>query len=108
VITSDNPRSEDPEQIIDEIERGIAPPPDRARQAGAPPAGQRAEPLWWRMADRRAAIDRAIADAGPGDVVVIAGKGHEKYQIIRDRVLPFDDVAEAQDALARRRFRRAS
>jgi len=108
VITSDNPRSEDPEQIIDEIERGIAPPPDRARQAGAPPAGQRAAPLWWRMADRRAAIDRAIAEAGPGDVVVIAGKGHEKYQIVRDRVLPFDDVAEAQDALARRRLRRAS
>jgi UDP-N-acetylmuramoyl-L-alanyl-D-glutamate--2,6-diaminopimelate ligase len=108
VITSDNPRSEDPEQIIDEIERGIAPPPDRARQAGSTPVGQRAAPLWWRMTDRRAAIDRAIAEAGPGDVVVIAGKGHEKYQIIRDRVLPFDDVAEAQDALARRRFQRAS
>jgi len=107
VITSDNPRSEDPEQIIDEIERGIA-PPDRTRQASAAPAGQRALPLWWRMVDRRAAIDRAIAEAGPRDIVVVAGKGHEKYQIVRERVLPFDDVAEAHDALARRRLQRAS
>jgi UDP-N-acetylmuramoyl-L-alanyl-D-glutamate--2,6-diaminopimelate ligase len=107
-LTSDNPRSEDPERIIDEIELGLAPPQDRGRSEGGAAASTDAGVRWWRMADRRAAINRAVADAGPGDVVVIAGKGHEKYQVIRDRVLPFDDVAEAQDALAQRRMRRAS
>ena len=107
-LTSDNPRSEDPDRIIDEIELGMAPPQERGRTAGAAAAAGGAGPRWWRVADRRAAIDRAIAEAGPGDVVVIAGKGHEKYQVVRDRVLPFDDVAEARDALARRRLRRAS
>jgi UDP-N-acetylmuramoyl-L-alanyl-D-glutamate--2,6-diaminopimelate ligase len=107
-LTSDNPRSEDPERIIDEIELGIAPPQDRGRQTGGAASAAGAVPRWWRMADRRAAIGRAIAEAGPGDVVVIAGKGHEKYQVVRDRVAPFDDVAEAQAALARRRMRRAS
>jgi UDP-N-acetylmuramoyl-L-alanyl-D-glutamate--2,6-diaminopimelate ligase len=106
-LTSDNPRSEDPDRILDEIELGMAPPQERGRPAGGGTtagAGFR----WWRVADRRAAIDRAVAEAGPGDVVVIAGKGHEKYQVVRDRVLPFDDVAEAREALARRRLRRAS
>jgi UDP-N-acetylmuramoyl-L-alanyl-D-glutamate--2,6-diaminopimelate ligase len=107
-LTSDNPRSEDPERIIDEIELGIAPPQDRGRSEGGAVSSTGAGVRWWRLADRRAAIDRAVADAGPGDVVVIAGKGHEKYQVVRDRVLPFDDVAEAQGALARRRMRRAS
>jgi UDP-N-acetylmuramoyl-L-alanyl-D-glutamate--2,6-diaminopimelate ligase len=107
-LTSDNPRSEDPERIIDEIERGIAPPQDRARPSGGAASVPGSGTRWWRMADRRAAIERAVTEAGPGDVVVIAGKGHEKYQIIRDRVLPFDDVAEAVEALARRRMRRAS
>jgi UDP-N-acetylmuramoyl-L-alanyl-D-glutamate--2,6-diaminopimelate ligase len=107
-LTSDNPRSEDPERIIDEIELGIAPPQDRGRSEGGAVSSSGAGLRWWRLADRRAAIDRAVAEAGPGDVVVIAGKGHEKYQVIRDRVLPFDDVAEAQEALARRRMRRAS
>jgi UDP-N-acetylmuramoyl-L-alanyl-D-glutamate--2,6-diaminopimelate ligase len=106
-LTSDNPRSEDPDRIIDEIELGIAPPQDRGRPAGAAASSTEGGLRWWRMADRRAAIERAIAEAGAGDVVVIAGKGHEKYQVVRDRVLPFDDVAEAQDALARRRGRRA-
>jgi UDP-N-acetylmuramoyl-L-alanyl-D-glutamate--2,6-diaminopimelate ligase len=106
-LTSDNPRSEDPDRIIDEIELGMAPPQERGRQAGGG-ATTGAGFRWWRLADRRAAIDRAVAEAGPGDVVVIAGKGHEKYQVIRDRVLPFDDVAEARGALARRRLRRAS
>jgi UDP-N-acetylmuramoyl-L-alanyl-D-glutamate--2,6-diaminopimelate ligase len=91
VITSDNPRSEDPDAIIDEVALG-------ARNAQA----------CLRIADRRTAIDRAVAEANPGDVVVIAGKGHEKYQTIRDRTLPFDDVAVAQAALAARRVRRAS
>jgi UDP-N-acetylmuramoyl-L-alanyl-D-glutamate--2,6-diaminopimelate ligase len=107
-LTSDNPRSEDPERIIDEIELGLAPPEERGRPEGGAAASAGAGVRWWRLADRREAINRAVAEAGPGDVVVIAGKGHEKYQEVRDRVLPFDDAAEAQDALARRRMRRAS
>jgi UDP-N-acetylmuramoyl-L-alanyl-D-glutamate--2,6-diaminopimelate ligase len=55
------------------------------------------------MVDRRAAIARAIEEARPGDLVLIAGKGHEKYQVIGDRVLPFDDVAVARESLGRRR-----
>jgi UDP-N-acetylmuramoyl-L-alanyl-D-glutamate--2,6-diaminopimelate ligase len=90
VITSDNPRSEDPERIIDEVELGMS-------------GSGRPRPASWRDADRRVAIERAVTEAAPGDVVVIAGKGHEKYQVIRDRSLPFDDVLVAQAALARRR-----
>jgi UDP-N-acetylmuramoyl-L-alanyl-D-glutamate--2,6-diaminopimelate ligase len=92
VITSDNPRSEDPHRIIEEIQRGIT--ADTQRD-GTP------RPL--AIADRREAIAKAIELARPGDVVLIAGKGHEKYQAIGDRVLPFDDVAVARDALKRRR-----
>jgi UDP-N-acetylmuramoyl-L-alanyl-D-glutamate--2,6-diaminopimelate ligase len=108
VVTSDNPRSEDPQQIIDEIKRGIVVPPDRSRPADprapqkyAPP---RATPHL-AIVDRRLAIERAIEMARPDDVVLLAGKGHEKYQVIGDRELPFDDVAVAREALARRRGR---
>ncbi len=52
--------------------------------------------------DRRRAIERAIGDAIPGDVVLVAGKGHEAYQIVGDRVLPFDDAAVAREALVAR------
>jgi UDP-N-acetylmuramoyl-L-alanyl-D-glutamate--2,6-diaminopimelate ligase len=93
VITSDNPRSEDPARIIEEIERGI-------------PAGSQTParlPLVTSVIDRAAAIDRAVAIAAPGDLILIAGKGHEKYQQIGDRVLPFDDGEVARAALARRR-----
>jgi UDP-N-acetylmuramoyl-L-alanyl-D-glutamate--2,6-diaminopimelate ligase len=93
VITSDNPRSEDPKRIIEEIERGI-------------PAGTQAStraPQVESVVDRAAAIERAISIANKGDVVLIAGKGHEKYQQIGDRVLPFDDGEVARTALARRR-----
>lgn len=83
VVTSDNPRSEDPRAILEEI------------LAGIPAAGQavQVEP------DRRAAIGLAIAAARPGDVVVLAGKGHENYQIIGERRNHFDDVEEARAAL---------
>jgi UDP-N-acetylmuramoyl-L-alanyl-D-glutamate--2,6-diaminopimelate ligase len=54
-------------------------------------------------ADRRQAIDRAIRSAKSGDLVIIAGKGHEKYQVIGDRTLPFDDVEVARAALGQRR-----
>ena len=93
MITSDNPRSEDPARIIEEIQRGIT--PDTRRDSGAAAAGDR------RSARRRSR--KAIELARPGDLVLIAGKGHEKYQVIGDRVLPFDDVAVAREALARRR-----
>jgi UDP-N-acetylmuramoyl-L-alanyl-D-glutamate--2,6-diaminopimelate ligase len=75
--TSDNPRSEDPEEILNEIEKGMAAAgPDRRYRI---------------IVDRAEAIGRALQDAGPGDVVVIAGKGHETGQTIGGTVLPFDD-----------------
>jgi UDP-N-acetylmuramoyl-L-alanyl-D-glutamate--2,6-diaminopimelate ligase len=91
IITSDNPRHEDPLRIIEEIERGITPDTRRAESQSS-----------ISIPDRREAIARAIADARPGDLVLIAGKGHEKYQVVGDTVQPFDDVAVARDALARR------
>ena len=92
VVTSDNPRTEDPARIIDEIRRGIS-------------AGMRRDSghRLLTIVDRREAIAKAIELARPGDLVLIAGKGHEKYQVIGERVLPFDDVAVAREALARRR-----
>lgn len=95
IVTSDNPRSEDPARIIEEIRRGIPP----AAQAGARAADVRA------VIDRGEAIERAIEVATAGDLVLIVGKGHEKYQQIGDRVLPFDDGELARQALVRRRKR---
>ena len=97
IVTSDNPRSEDPERIIDEIRRGIVMPADRLA-----PKGRTGTPSL-AIVDRQEAIERAIRDAKPGDLVLIAGKGHEKYQVIGDRTLPFDDVEVAAAALARKR-----
>lgn len=96
VLTSDNPRSEDPERILDEIVRGLDPTPE-------PGAPKRAGTPYLRITDRRAAIERAVRAAQPGDLVLIAGKGHEKYQVIGDRTLPFDDAEVARAALAQRR-----
>ena len=84
IVTSDNPRSEDPLAIIDEIL-----------------AGMDARPVV--EADRRTAIAKAIEQAGPGDVVVIAGKGHEQGQELADRKVPFDDREVAREALRRLR-----
>jgi UDP-N-acetylmuramoyl-L-alanyl-D-glutamate--2,6-diaminopimelate ligase len=84
IVTSDNPRSEDPRVIIDEILPGTA----------GLPAAVEVEP------DRAKAIALAMTKARSGDIVVIAGKGHEKTQTIGRQVLPFDDVAVARDALA--------
>lgn len=86
VFTSDNPRSEDPGAIIREIEAGV---PGRRNFESEP--------------DRRRAIERAISLARPGDVLVIAGKGHETYQILEDRVVEFDDRAVAREILSQRR-----
>jgi UDP-N-acetylmuramoyl-L-alanyl-D-glutamate--2,6-diaminopimelate ligase len=97
IVTSDNPRSEDPERIIDEIRRGIVMPADRSASKVQRGTASLA------IVDRREAIERAVREAKPGDLLLIAGKGHEKYQVIGDRTLPFDDVEVARAALARRR-----
>ncbi len=93
-ITSDNPRSEDPARIIEEIQRGIT--QDTRRSAGQQVVA---------IVDRLQAIDAAVEAAVPGDLILIAGKGHEKYQTIGSQTLPFDDVEVARTALARRRMR---
>ena len=93
VITSDNPRSEDPQRIIDEI------------NLGAQPETRQRDVQVLTVVDRRVAIYKAIKDAAAGDLVLIAGKGHEKYQEIGGRTLPFDDVAVVREALEARRQR---
>jgi UDP-N-acetylmuramyl tripeptide synthase len=93
VITSDNPRSEDPKQIIEEVKRGADP---ETKQRGA-------EVL--SIVDRREAIVRAVQVAGAGDVLLIAGKGHEKYQEVAGRTMPFDDIEVAREALETRRLK---
>jgi UDP-N-acetylmuramoyl-L-alanyl-D-glutamate--2,6-diaminopimelate ligase len=99
IVTSDNPRSEDPQRIIDEIKRGIVVPMGRAAKGQQ---GPKSTPCL-DIVDRSAAIERAVHDAKPGDLVLVAGKGHEKYQVIGDRTLPFDDVEVARAALGQRR-----
>ncbi len=89
VVTSDNPRSEDPEQIISDIVAGFT-------------VGGFGEDAIHIEADRKSAIEWAINAAAPGDCLVIAGKGHEKFQILGDQKLPFDDVLIAESALRRR------
>ncbi|MCS6898379.1 MAG: UDP-N-acetylmuramoyl-L-alanyl-D-glutamate--2,6-diaminopimelate ligase [Myxococcales bacterium] len=87
VVTSDNPRSEDPARIAEAVVEGI-------RAVG----GKCEVEL-----DRARAIDLAIGSAAPGDVVLIAGKGHETYQILGERIRPFDDRVEARRALSARK-----
>ena len=84
IITSDNPRSEDPGAIISAVKGGV-PVASRARVVVEP--------------ERRAAIALAIDEARRGDVIVIAGKGHETTQTIGTKVLPFDDRAVARELL---------
>ncbi len=84
VVTSDNPRSEDPAAIIEDVRRGI--PPERAAFVAVEP-------------DRRSAIALALGQARPGDVVVVAGKGHETTQTIGDWVMPFDDRVVVREVL---------
>jgi len=87
VITSDNPRSEEPLAIIAEIEEGVK-------------KSYRGSERHVTISDRREAIGFALARARASDLVVIAGKGHETYQILRDRTIPFDDRVVAREALA--------
>ncbi|CAG7617913.1 UDP-N-acetylmuramoyl-L-alanyl-D-glutamate--2,6-diaminopimelate ligase [Paenibacillus allorhizosphaerae] len=89
VITSDNPRSEDPEAIMDDIETGL-----REANFGSE--------QYERIADRAAAIQRAVQRAHPNDVVLIAGKGHETYQIVKGVTAHFDDRVIASDAIVHR------
>ncbi len=86
VVTSDNPRTEDPVAIIDDIVSGMG----EARDSGR----YRVEP------DRAAAIALAVAEARPGDTVLVAGKGHEDYQILGDATVHFDDRETAAACLA--------
>ena len=88
-VTSDNPRGEDPRAIIDDI------------LAGTADTRVEIEP------DRRRAIHAAVADAAPDDLVLVAGKGHEATQEVGGERRPFDDVAVAREALARRAGRNA-
>jgi len=85
VITSDNPRFEEPQAIIDEIEKGV----------------KNYFSNYDIVTDRRQAIEKAIGIARSGDIVIIAGKGHENYQIIKDRVMPFDDREVARQILGK-------
>ena len=82
VVTSDNPRTEDPESIIDDVVAGMA--------------GSRYE----RHADRQEAIRMALAAARAGDLVLLAGKGHESYQVIGTESRPFDERRIVQESLA--------
>ena len=89
IVTNDNPRTEDPRAIADAVAAGV-------RRAGREPVVE---------LDRRKAITLAVRSADPGDVVLIAGKGHEDYQIIGHVKHPFDDRTEARRALEGRRRR---
>jgi UDP-N-acetylmuramoyl-L-alanyl-D-glutamate--2,6-diaminopimelate ligase len=97
LVTSDNPRSEQPEAIVAEIMAG-------AEHADRPP---HAAPVQVQV-DRRAAIEQAVGLARDGDVLVIAGKGHEQGQEFASGVkLPFDDVSVAREVLRCRRLTKA-
>ena len=84
IITSDNPRTEDPASIVADLEKGIKP-------TGAP---------YICIVDRREAIHWAIKNAQPGDVIILAGKGHETYQIFKDKTIHFDEREVVREALA--------
>ncbi len=86
IITSDNPRSEDPARIFSDIEEGLA--------------GKFLN--YELIPDRKAAITKAVAQARKGDIILIAGKGHETYQILKDETIPFSDVETAAAAIRSR------
>ena len=90
-ITSDNPRTENPDHILKDIEAGLL-------EAGVP------EERYHLIVDRRQAIKKAIEMASPGDVVLIAGKGHETYQLIAGKVFDFDDRIVAKEAIRGRQL----
>ena len=85
-VTSDNPRTEDPIQIVKDVEVGVK-------------EGLHDAVTYEVIVDRREAIHKAIGEATTGDVVIIAGKGHEDYQILKDETIHFDDREVAREAL---------
>ncbi len=87
IVTTDNPRSEDPAAILDDIEKGV---------------GERDRRGWWRIPDRRVAIGQAVKGAVAGDVVLIAGKGHETTQESAGQVVKFDDREVVREAAGAR------
>jgi UDP-N-acetylmuramoyl-L-alanyl-D-glutamate--2,6-diaminopimelate ligase len=104
IITNDNPRSESPVDIAKPIERGARAGGLRELDLGAIARGDRGYAVDF---DRARAIEAAVLEASPGDVVLIAGKGHETYQIIGSEKRHFDDREEARRALEKRRARQA-
>lgn len=99
VVTSDNPRSEDPDDIISEIAPGIE---KAGKRRISPAKAKGGEGGYLVEANRRDAIRLAVKIASPGDVVLLAGKGHELFQQLNDEKAPFDDRQEADDALTLR------
>jgi UDP-N-acetylmuramoyl-L-alanyl-D-glutamate--2,6-diaminopimelate ligase len=97
IATSDNPRTEDPVAILRDVEQGLA-----KLERVAPEALDAEDHAYTVIVDRRSAIDLAIRIGRPGDTVVLAGKGHEDYQIVGRERLPFSDCDEARRALRRR------
>jgi UDP-N-acetylmuramoyl-L-alanyl-D-glutamate--2,6-diaminopimelate ligase len=97
IITSDNPRSENPDHIIQQIEGGIREQGFRKAEFGSDP--QIREYVYFILPDRRTAIQKAVTMARPGDVVLIAGKGHETNQQKGNKTIDFDDREEAREAL---------
>lgn len=83
ILTSDNPRSENPDEIIEQMKKGILPPYNKKSLA---------------ILDRREAIKTACSLAQPGDIILVAGKGHEKYQEIKGVKYPFDDMEELKNS----------
>ena len=82
VVTSDNPRSEDPDAIIDDVLAGLSPNAN-----------------YIRITDRRSAIDYALTHAQEGDIIVLLGKGHETYQILKDKTIHFDEKEVVEQLL---------
>ena len=99
VITSDNPRTETPETILSEIEAGIG---QTKLNKVIEETELQNNSGYWVEADRRKAIRVALAVAAPGDAVLIAGKGHEDYQILGETRIHFDDREVAREEAARR------
>ncbi|MDF2523956.1 MAG: UDP-N-acetylmuramyl-tripeptide synthetase [Clostridiales bacterium] len=83
IITSDNPRTEEPESIVDEIEKGM----------------QRTKGQYIKILDRREAIKYALANAKPKDIIILAGKGHETYQMFKDKTIHFDEREVVKEIL---------
>jgi len=98
ILTSDNPRTEDPLSILEEVERGLK-SLSLKEWAAHEIASWRSRRGYLKVPDRREAIRTAIRLAQPSDTVLIAGKGHEDYQILGKKKVPFDDRIEAQKAL---------